>query len=67
MEKSSLIGEILAKRAKEKNISEGNLDINDPVETRADSEIDVNTAEEISLNSETTPGKNEQENIMETN
>ena len=52
-----------SEKEEEKNISEGNLDINDPVEIKVDSEIDVNTAEEISLNSETTPGKNEQENI----
>ena len=52
-----------SEKEEEKNISEGNLDINDPVEVKVDSEIDVNTAEEISLNSETTPGKNEQENI----
>jgi len=52
-----------SEKEEEKNISEGNLDINDPVEIKVVSEIDVNTAEEISLNSETTPGKNEQENI----
>ena len=55
-----------SEKEEEKNISEGNLDINDPVEIKVDSEIDVNTAEEISLNSETTPGKNEQENINES-
>jgi len=55
-----------SEKEEEKNISEGNLDINDPVEIKVDSEIDVNTAEEISLKSETTPGKNEQENINES-
>jgi len=55
-----------SEKEEEKNISEGNLDINDPVEIKVDSETDVNTAEEISLNSETTPGKNEQENINES-
>ena len=55
-----------SEKEEEKNISEGNLDINDPVEIKVDSEIDVNTAEEISLNSETTPGKNGQENINES-
>ena len=55
-----------SEKEEEKNISEGNLDINDPVEIKVDSEIDVNTAEEISLNSETTPDKNEQENINES-
>ena len=55
-----------SEKEEEKNISEGNLDINDPVEIKVDPEIDVNTAEEISLNSETTPGKNEQENINES-
>ena len=39
-----------SEKEEEKNISEGNLDINDPVEIKVDSEIDVNTAEEISLN-----------------
>jgi len=55
-----------SEKEEEKNISEGNLDINDPVEIKVDSEIDVNTAEEISLNSETTPGKNEPQNINES-
>ena len=55
-----------SEKEEEKNISEGNLDVNDPVEIKVDSETDVNTAEEISLNSETTPGKNEQENINES-
>ena len=55
-----------SEKEEEKNISEGNLDINDPVEIKVDSETDVNTAEEISLNSETTPGKNGQENINES-
>ncbi|MDC0947662.1 Rne/Rng family ribonuclease [Candidatus Pelagibacter sp.] len=55
-----------SEKEEEKNISEGNLDINDPVEIKVDSESDVNTTEEISLNSETTPGKNEQENINES-
>ena len=55
-----------SEKEEEKNISEGNLDINDPVEIKVDSETDVNTTEEISLNSETTPGKNEQENINES-
>ena len=55
-----------SEKEEEKNISEGNLDINDPVEIKVDSETDVNTAEEILLNSETTPGKNEQENINES-
>ena len=55
-----------SEKEEEKNISEGNLDINDPVEIKVDSEIDINTSEEISLNNETTPGKNEQENINES-
>ena len=55
-----------SEKEEEKNISEGNLDINDPVEIKVDSETDVDTTEEISLSSETTPGKNEQENINES-
>ena len=55
-----------SEKEEEKNISEGNLDINDPVEIKVDSETDVNTTEEISPSSETTPEKNEQENINES-
>ena len=35
-----------SEKEEEKNISEGNLDLNDPVEVKPDSEIDLNTAEE---------------------
>ena len=35
-----------SEKEEEKNISEGNLDLNDPVEVKPNSEIDLNTAEE---------------------
>jgi len=55
-----------SEKEEEKNISEGNLDINDPVEIKVDAETDVNASEEISLSSDTAPVKNEQENINES-
>jgi len=47
--------ELLEKSEKEeqKNINEGNLDINDPVEVRPISEIELNLSEELSISDET--------------
>jgi len=52
-----------SEKEEEKNISEGNLDGNDPVEIKVDTETDVNALEENLLNDNVGSNKNEQENI----
>ena len=57
----------ISEKEEEKNISEGNLDINDPVEVKSEKEIGVNTTEELS-NEETTNNEspNGEVQIIET-
>jgi ribonuclease E len=52
-----------SEKEEEKNINEGNLDANDPVEIKEEPEIDINSTDEVLANNDINTNKNEQGNL----
>ena len=48
-----------SEKEEQKNINEGNLDVNDPVEIKPESEIEQNVSEELIITEETTSSEND--------
>ena len=53
-----------SEKEEQKNINEGNLDINDPVEIKPDSEVELNSPEELILQDETLTNESSEQEIQ---
>jgi len=53
-----------SEKEEEKNITDGNLDINDPVDIKPETEIEINTSEELTVTDESVENSNTEQAIQ---